>query len=390
MVTRWEEIEIHVLDPKTNVTSIWEVKADGGDLHPLLPGWSSPPAECCGSWTPDGRYFVYQSSHGGRSDIWALREADGFLKPGKSKPVQLTSGPLDFLGPVPSKDGKRLFVIGSQPRGELARHDAKSQQFVPYLSGLSADSVSISKDGQWVVFVSYPDGSLWRMKLDGSERLQLTFPPLTSFLPRWSPDGKQIAFQATTPGKPWTMYVTSAEGGGPQEVAPDLGDPGWSADGKSLVFSDRPPFFGPNASGKVAIHLLDLKTRAITTVAGSEGLYSPRWSPDGRYIAALRAGPETLMIFDFSTQKWIQLEKLVVGYPNWSGDSKYIYFDSQGEDRAFYRVRISDHKLERLASLKGLRLTGRFGWTGLAPDDSPLVLRDVGTQEIYAFDWEAP
>ncbi len=385
-----KRLRFTVLDPKTNVTSIWEVKADGGDLHPLLPGWSSPPAECCGSWTPDGRYFVYQSSHGGRSDIWALREADGFLKPGKSKPVQLTSGPLDFLGPVPSKDGKRLFVIGSQPRGELARYDAKSQQFVPYLSGLSADSVSISKDGQWVVFVSYPDGSLWRMKLDGSERLQLTFPPLTSFLPRWSPDGKQIAFQATTPGKPWTMYVTSAEGGGPQEVAPDLGDPGWSADGKSLVFSDRPPFFGPNASGKVAIHLLDLKTRAITTVAGSEGLYSPRWSPDGRYIAALRAGPETLMIFDFSTQKWIQLEKLVVGYPNWSGDSKYIYFDSQGEDRAFYRVRISDHKLERLASLKGLRLTGRFGWTGLAPDDSPLVLRDVGTQEIYAFDWEAP
>jgi Tol biopolymer transport system component len=296
---------------------------------------------------------------------------------------------LDFLGPVPSKDGKRLFVIGSQPRGELARYDAKSQQFVPFQSGLSADSVSTSKDGQRVAFVSYPDGSLWRMKLDGSERLQLTFPPLTTYLPRWSPDGKQIAFQATTPGKPWAMYVTSAEGGNPQEVAPGLGDPGWSADGKSLVFSDTPPF-DPTASGKLAIHLMDLKTREVTTLPGAEGLYSPRWSPDGRYIAALRAGPETLMLFDFSTQKWVQLEQIAVGFPSWSRDSKYIYFDAVGEDHAFYRVRISDHKLERLVSLKGLRLTGAFGWTGLAPDDSPLVLRDVGTQEIYAFDWNVP
>jgi len=385
-----KKLRFTAADPKTNATSIWEVKADGGDLHPLLPGWNSPPSECCGSWTPDGKYFVFQSTHGGRSDIWALREVGGFLRSGNSEPVQLTSGPVDFLGPMPSKDGKKLYVIGSQPRGELARYDAKAQQFVPYLSGLSGDSVSFSGDGQWMAYVAYPEGTLWRARANGSERLQLTFNPLTAYLPRWSRDGKQIAFQATTPGKPWAMYVTSAEGGNLQEVAPGFGDVGWSADGKSLIFSDTPPFFDPSGSGKLAIHLMDLKTREITTIAGSEGLYSPRWSPDGRYIAALRAGPETLMLLDFSTQKWVQLEQLVVGYPSWSRDSKYIYFDSQGEDRAFFRVQISDHKLERLVSLKDLRLTGAFGWTGLAPDDSPLVLRDVGTQEIYAFDWNAP
>ncbi len=391
---RWlpdgKKLRFTVADPKTNANSIWEVSASGGDLHPLLPGWNSPPAECCGSWTPDGKYFVFQSAHGGRSDIWALREADGFLKPEKSKPVQLTSGPLDFLGPVPSKDGKRLFVIGSQPRGELAHYDAKSQQFVPYLSGLSADSVSISKDGQRVAFVSYPEGSLWRMKLDGSERLQLTFPPTQAYLPRWSPDGKQIAFCATSPTKSWAVQLISADGGNPQEIFPAyLADPGWSADGSTLVFSDR---WSAEAKKKssFSIQFMDLKTRKVTTLAGSDGFYSPRCSPDGRYIAALRAGPETLMLFDFSTQKWVQLEQMVVGFPSWSSDSKYICFDSQGEDRAFYRVRISDHKLERLVSLKNLRLTGTIGWTGLANDDSPLVLRDVGTQEIYALDWNAP
>jgi len=385
-----KKLRFTVADSQTNATSIWEVKVEGGDLHSLLPGWNSPPSECCGSWTPDGKYFVFQSTHEGRSDIWALREAASFMKGGKSEPVQLTAGPLDFLGPMPSKDGKRLYVVGAQPRGELARFDAKAQQFVSYLPGLSVDSVSFSGDGQWAAYVAYPEGTLWRARADGSERLQLTFPPLRSYLPRWSPDGKQIAFQATTPGKPWAMYVTSAEGGNPQEVAPGLGDPGWSADGKSLVYSDTPPVFGPNDSGRVAIHVMDLKTREVTTLAGSEGFYSPRWSPDGRYIAALRAGPETLVLFDFSTQKWVQLEQVVVGFPSWSRDSKYIYFDSQGGDHAFYRVRISDHKLERLVSLKGLRLTGYFSWTGLALDDSPLVLRDVGTQEIYAFDWNVP
>jgi serine/threonine protein kinase/dipeptidyl aminopeptidase/acylaminoacyl peptidase len=384
-----KKLRFTVADPQTNATSIWEVKADRGDLHPLLPGWNSPPAECCGSWTPDGKYFVFQSTHGGRSDIWALREAGNFLRPRKSEPVQLTSGPVDFLGPMPSKDGKRLFVIGSQPRGELARYDAKSQQFVPYLSGLSGDSVTFSKDGRWVAFVSYPEGSLWKMKLDGSERLQLTFPPFRVYIPRWSPDDKQIAFYAESPTRSYTIYLIPTDGGSPQELFQAEGDPGWSADGSTLVFSDRR---SPEAEkkGSFSIRLMDLKTREITTVAGSEGLYSPRWSPDGRYIAALRAGPETLMLFDFSTPKWVQLEQIVVGFPNWSRDSKYIYFDSQGEDRAFYRLRISDHKLQRLVSLKDLRLTGALGWTGLAPDDSPLVLRDVGTQEIYALDWEAP
>jgi Tol biopolymer transport system component/predicted Ser/Thr protein kinase len=391
---RWspdaKKLRFTVADPKTNANSIWEISAGGSDLHPLLPSWNSPPAECCGSWTPDGKYFVFQSSHGGRSDIWALREAGGFLRPGRSKPLQLTSGPLDFLGPVPSKDGKRLFVIGSQPRGELARYDAKSRQFVPYLSGLSADSVSISKDGQWVAFVSYPEGSLWKMKLDGSERLQLTFPPTQVYLPRWSPDGKQIAFCATSPTRPSTIQLISADGGNPQELfSASLADPGWSADGSALVFTDR---WSPEAEkkGSFSVQFMDLKTRKVTMLAGSEGFYSPRWSPDGRYIAALRAGPETLMLFDFSTQKWVQLEQIVVGFPSWSRDSKYIYFDSQGEDRAFYRVRINDHKLERLVTLKNLRLTGAVGWTGLAQDDSPLVLRDIGTQEIYALDWQAP
>ena len=63
------------------------------------------------------------------------------------------------------------------------------------------DSVSFSKDGQWVAYVSFPEGTLWKSKLDGSQRLQLTYPPLTPVGLSWSPDGQQIVFFAFSPGQ---------------------------------------------------------------------------------------------------------------------------------------------------------------------------------------------
>jgi len=79
--------------------------------------------------------------------------------------------------PIPSPDGKKLFADGWLPRGELVRYDGKSREFVPFLSGISVDQLDFSRDGKWVVYVSNPDGTLWRSRADGSERLQLTSPP---------------------------------------------------------------------------------------------------------------------------------------------------------------------------------------------------------------------
>ena len=391
---RWspdaKKLRFTVADPKTGSQSLWEAGADGTDLHPLLPGWNSPPSECCGSWTPDAKYFVFQSTQHGRSDVWAIREKGMLLGKPNQTPVHLTVGPMDFLGPVPSRDGKKLFVMGWQRRGELTRYDLKSQQFVPFMSGISADGPSFSKDGQWVAYTSIPEGNLWKSKADGSERLQLTFPPFTAYEPRWSPDGKRIAFQGIMPGQPWKMYLISSEGGEPEEVMTGIGDPGWSPDGNSLLFHSGMSDF--LSTSPRAIQLLDLKTRQISTLPGSEGLYSPRWSSDGRYIAALRVGPETLQLLDVRTKRWTELAKIGVGFPMWSWDSKYIYFDSLESIPNLYRLRIADHSLEKVASLGGIRLAPTLGGnlTGLAPDDSPLVVRNVGNQEIYALDLELP
>jgi Tol biopolymer transport system component len=122
-------------NPGSDRGSLWEVSADGSNLHPLLPGWNNPPAECCGNWTPDGEYFVFQSRRDGMTNIWAISEQEGFFHKRRGEPVQLTQGPINASAPVPSSDGKRLFVIGAQRRGELMRYDAKFGQLVPYLRG---------------------------------------------------------------------------------------------------------------------------------------------------------------------------------------------------------------------------------------------------------------
>lgn len=375
----------------TGSSSLWEVAADGSNPHPLLPGWNNPAGECCGNWTADGRYFVFQSRRNGTTNIWAVREQAGLFRRASQEPVQLTFGPLNYYAPVPSQDGKKLFVVGEQRRGELVRYDAKAQQWVSFLSGISAEFVDFSKDEEWVTYVTYPEGSLWRSKVDGSQRLQLSYPPMRAGLPRWSPNGKQIVFMARIPGKGWKAYLVSAEGGSPQQLTQgersEL-DPGWSPDGNSLVF-----WSGGIPPQPSAIYLLDLRTNQVSMLPGSEGLFSPRWSPDWRYIAANPTGrQDKLLLFDFTTQKWTELVNQNTGYPRWSRDGKYIYFNSSQGGRTLFRIGIGDRKIERLASLSGFRLAvGVFGaWVGWTPDDQPLVLRDAGVQDIYALEWQTP
>jgi eukaryotic-like serine/threonine-protein kinase len=364
--------------------TLWQVAVDGTNLHQLLPGWHNPPSECCGKWTADGKYFVFQS----QGNIWALAEKGNWFGKAVGQPVQVTSGPMTFLSPVPSKDGQKLFVVGTLARGELARYDTKSAEFVPFLSGISADSVSFSQDGQWVAYSSYPEATLWKSKLDGSQRIQLSYPPLAALSPRWSPNGKQIAFYALLPDNKVKLYTVAIDGGTPRELIPENAeaayDPTWSPDGTRIVFG------GGSADRNSSIRIFDFKTHQVSPVPGSNGLYSPRWSPDGRYLVAMPYDSSSLMLFDFASQKWEEIAKITLGFPNWSKSSDYVYFLHEQDQPSVMRVRIHDRKVERVADLKNFRQAGYYSiWLGLAPDDSPLLLRDTGNQEIYALDWQA-
>ncbi len=397
---RWSpdgtRLRFTVYDFQQPASMLWEVTADGANLHRVLPGWNNPSKwECCGNWTADGNYFVFQAFQNGRWNLWAICEkASLFRKTGRD-PVQLTDGPMLFWSPIPSKDGKRLFAAGTQRRGELTRYDAKRQHFVPCLSGISAEFVAFSRDGAWVSYVTFPEGCLWRSKPDGRERVQLTFPPMQVVVPRWSPDGKRIAFTGATRDQLAKIYLVSAEGGALQQLIPGEGeaaDPQWSPDGNRLLFGSWLTAFVVGRSEPVALHLLDLRTIQISTVPGSEGLRAPRWSPDGRYVAAQGSNAENLMLFDFKTRKWEELDRAPIFDHDWSKDGKYVYYWTIHDGvPGVFRVRIHDHKVELVASLEQFTTTGVVGgWLGLALDDSPLLLRDTSIEEIYALDWEAP
>jgi eukaryotic-like serine/threonine-protein kinase len=382
-----------------NGSAIWEMASDGTRLHPLLTGWNSPPAECCGSWTPDGKYFVFQSSRGGVADIWAMREAGSLVRRVNHQPVQLTSGPTSTFAPLPSTDGNQLFVRTIQPRGQLVRIDAKSGEFRPLFPGappgIQGTGVDFSRDGKWIAYMSYPEGSLWRSRPDGSERSQLTYPPLLAYMPRWSPDSSQIAFMGQLPGKPWQLYIVSAQGGSAQQLIPeqrDQADPTWSPDGKLLAFGGQ-AVSEKDAASVNAIRLLDVRTRSVTVVPGSQGLWSPRWSPAGDHLAAMSNDGNELFVYSFSTRAWTKVAKASIGYPTWShnGDSIFFLNHLAGGDQVF-RVSVTSHKLEEVADLKNFHgapfLIGY--WFSLAPDDSPLLIRDAGIWDFHALTLELP
>ena len=385
-------LRFSISDPGTDVRSLWEVSVDGSNLHPLLPRWNEPAAECCGNWSPDGKYFAFQSSRSGRSNIWVLTEKSKFFGL-QREPRQLTAGPMNFTAPVFSGDSKKLFVLGEQRRGEVVRYDNKAHQFLPYLSGISADRLGFSRDGQWVVYVSYPEGTLWRSKIDGNQKQQLTFQSFAVHQPRWSPDGNYIVFDGSKDGKSKRIYTISAAGGSLTEILPgDLhqADPGWSPEGNSIVFTGSDP--RKNSGAITSIFVVDVKTHNVSVLPGSEGLLSPRWSPDGRYIAATTMDSQKLLLFDTQTKKWDELARVAVGYLCWSKDSKYLYFDTFGAEPSIDRVGLRSKVLEKVVGLEDLRRTwGPFGpWFGLGPDDSLLATRDIGSQEVYALQWPTP
>jgi serine/threonine protein kinase/Tol biopolymer transport system component len=389
---RWspdgERLRYSVRDTKTGTTTLWEVNVNGTGAHELLAGWTGAQNPCCGAWTRDGRYFLFEAA----GNIWARHEAAGFFRRRSTAPVQLTFGPIRFSGVTPSRDGARLFVVGDQSKGRLVRYDAGSKRFVPYLSDLSAEGVAVSNDGGWVAYTSYPEGTLWRSRLDGSERMQLTFSPTVAALPRWSPDNTQIAYFAWTGTETPRIFIVPVSGGTPRRAttgsAPEV-DPSWSPDARRLAFGTAPGFDASTSSNAV-IRVLDVATREVTTLPGSQGMFSPRWSPDGRYIAAFSFDSRRLLLFDIAASRWTELVRdgESIGWESWSSDGRVLSYLEGAEIR---RMRIADRHMDVVVDLNNLDLAlGPLGsWMGFAPDGSPLVLLDAGTHDIYALEWDA-
>ena len=385
---RWQPsgnlLRFTVIDPIRHTRSLWQLSASTQKPVRILTASTDQQTSCCGVWTSDGQTFVFQSSGSGSSDLWKLPAA------ATSNATRLTDGPLQFQSPVASRTGNRLYCIGLSARSELNRI-SKDGKPVPVKNFLApALRVSYSRDGHWVAWTDSA-GKLWRARSDGNEKLQLTPDGVDVFLSEWSPDGSHLAVMAREIGKAWQIYIIDANGGDLRRLLTEEGnaaDPSWSPDAKSIVFGRVNDELGSEKADR-ALYILDLNSNQTRQIPGSEGLFSPRWSPDGHYIAALTLDQRQVRIFSVDSRTWSTLPLHSGAEPVWSPDSHTLYVHGRLDPtQPILRVTIPSGETQeviRLAALDGAAAM-QFVFSGITPEGDILIRLNSNTSDIYSLD----
>jgi Tol biopolymer transport system component len=366
---------------------IFEVNADGSNVHPLPLDWPSDADQRDGQWTADGRHFVFVSNRGGfSSSAYELVSRPWFEFWKKASAVRLTPEQMDVVAMTPTRDSANLVVIGRVAQGSMQAYDSKEQRFIPFLNGLAASSFVISRDRQWMVYADYPRHLLWRSRLDGSERLPLTDIP--AWMPEWSPDSKWVVFCNFK-----AIYRVSIDGGVPEQLTSEGElevNPTWSPDGTSIDFSDV-----PTPGHYTGVKVLDLASKKVSVWPGSPGIYIPSWSPDGKYMVAIANPPKRMVVYTRETKTWRTLKQCGAdwGFWRWSGDSKSILMAKiaaePGEQPGVYRLNIADGKWTLVALFNGMSVSSSpfENYLSITSDGRPAMMSDTSVVQIYSLRW---
>jgi DNA-binding winged helix-turn-helix (wHTH) protein len=361
-------------DPLSRFSVPWEIEADGSAPRNLLPGGGV--SRIPEGWALDGKMAIF---FGGGS-FWARYES--WLR--KDRPLEpVVADAPEFDGFVRMRGGSVFHAVGTDRLGELQSYDEATGVWSPLLDGISAEAVEYSPDGQRVAYVTYPQRTLWVRQADGKRPIQLTSQPLVASYPRWSPDGKRIAFGANeSDEKPMRLYLVDAEGGPVSPAVPSApgsqGYPTWSPDGKTLLYG----IVNNSLREEAYIRAADLETGRVTKLPGSDGLFAPRWSPDGRAIAALRfTGDRNLALLRISDKHWQEMPGRRVDWPAWMPDSKSILCVSGG---IVLRYHINSGKFEIITQQKPSEIGGYSRWIGTSFRGSPLRTLNRDSPQIYA------
>ncbi len=389
-VSGWDplgrNLRFEVWETKAEVTHWWDLAANSS-VPQRLPHFSSNPREIHGTWTSDGRFFAFEGGTLGQSQIWVV---DLHRRPYRS--YQLTNDARSWHNPTFVPGSNTIVATAGQTQGQLVTLPVPGQVEEPktLLAGTSAYELDYSRDRQWIAYTRFPEHTIWRCRLDGSDPRQVSPPGLEAHQPHWSPDGTRISMMGKMAGKAahWRIYLAASSGGGLDEPLPegdDQGVPTWAPDGRSLVFGDRTSFKGFEGA---AIHELNLQTREVTTVPAPIGMWSPRMSPDGKHLAAISYDSKSLYIRDNTRKAWQKCVTMdFLEEPSWPLDSAWVQFSANPRpgDRALFRVSPQCEPPKLIVDTYAYRLLGD-AWFGIGLDHSPSAFLQM-PDEVYALDW---
>jgi dipeptidyl aminopeptidase/acylaminoacyl peptidase len=378
-----QELTLSLSADEQHPSQLWRLKADGSSAHALPLGWPDHVKESAGQWTPDGKHFIFASDREGLTNVYELVAPPWYAFWKKPAPVRLTGNQIDIQAFTPARDSKTLFVMGRMDQGLMQVFDPNTHKFVPFLDGIAARDFVISPDRKWMVYADYPSGHLWKSKLDGSDAFQLTH--TYAVMEQWSPDGTSLV------SSDWhKLYRISADGGAPEQLLP-TGDnevaPTWSPDGKSIAFNYYPLPDRP----LTGIQLVDLATRKVSVMPGTEGYYVPSWSPDGKYLVAIAQNPSRMMLYTAATKTWRELKRFDVpwGYWIWSRDSKSLYMALVDDQKGMYRLTVPEGKWEKMGGMERIDTRTLDSFVSLTADGEPAIMSHTGVAQIYALHWKS-
>jgi len=366
-----------------DISRLWRLSAGAQNAQPLRFDWPADADQYAGQWTPDGRHFLFSSKREGRDNVYELVAPRWFEFWKKPAPVRLTGNQIPILASTPSRDSRGLFVLSQMDQGALRAYDPALKKLAPFLEDLSMLGFVISPDRQWMAYTEYPSRNLWKSKLDGSEKFQLT--NSYAIMEQWSPDGKWLVYSD------WKdLFLVSSDGGAPQTLTPD-GEtpiaPTWSSDGKTIAFS-----YFPVPDKLPRIWVVDLATRQISAMPTGEGYYYPSWSPDGKYLVAMAENPARMAVYSTAAKTWKDLRLFPDpwGFWSWAPDSKSLYmalFLGKATD-GVYRMTIPQGGWEKLSGVEGINPGNSVeSFVSVTLDGQPAVMNRTGAAQIYSLHW---